>query len=72
MLIILQNTSKPVKMMFQHDKFNWTYIKEIQTEVLELPYVNNDLSMFILLPDDINDDSTGLEMVRKRSNTPRC
>ncbi|KAJ6664531.1 hypothetical protein lerEdw1_007188 [Lerista edwardsae] len=60
-----KSTSKPVKMMFQHDKFNWTYIKEVQTEILELPYVNNDLSMFILLPDDISDDSTGLEMLEK-------
>lgn len=39
--------------MYLSDKFNWTYIESIQTDVLELPYVNNDLSMFILLPSDI-------------------
>ncbi|XP_054840538.1 serpin B10-like [Eublepharis macularius] len=60
-----KSTSKVVKMMFQHGKFNWNYIKEVQTHILELPYVNNDLSMFILLPDDISDDSTGLEMLEK-------
>ncbi|XP_066481448.1 serpin B10-like [Tiliqua scincoides] len=60
-----KSISKPVEMMFQNDKFNWTYIEEVQTEILELPYVNHDLSMFILLPDDINDDSTGLEMLEK-------
>ncbi|XP_061446517.1 serpin B10-like [Rhineura floridana] len=60
-----KRTSEPVKMMFQHDKFNWNYIKEVQTQILELQYINNDFSMFILLPDDITDDSTGLEMLEK-------
>ncbi|XP_053102002.1 serpin B10-like [Hemicordylus capensis] len=60
-----KSTNKPVKMMFQHDKFNWNYIKEVKTQILELSYVNNDLSMFILLPDDISDDSTGLKMLEK-------
>ncbi|XP_077209577.1 leukocyte elastase inhibitor-like [Paroedura picta] len=60
-----KSTSKPVKMMFQKGKFNWNYIAEVQTHVLELPYVNRDLSMFILLPDDIRDNSTGLEMVER-------
>lgn len=53
--------------MFQHGNFNWNYIKEVKTQILELQYVNNDLSMFILLPDDITDDTTGLEMVKKSS-----
>ncbi|KAF7246045.1 hypothetical protein EYD10_07838 [Varanus komodoensis] len=60
-----KTTSKPVKMMFQHDKFNWNYINDVQTHILELQYVNNELSMFILLPEDINDGSTGLEMLEK-------
>nr|XP_060630711.1 serpin B10-like [Anolis sagrei ordinatus] len=60
-----KNTSKPVKMMFQHNIFNWNYIKELQTQILELPYLKNDLSMFILLPDDINNGSTGLEMLER-------
>lgn len=66
MFVILQATNKVVKMMFQKGKFNWNYIAEVQTQILELPYVNKDLSMIILLPDDIRDDTTGLEMVRKR------
>uniref|UniRef100_A0A674IUK3 Serpin domain-containing protein n=1 Tax=Terrapene triunguis TaxID=2587831 RepID=A0A674IUK3_9SAUR len=52
--------NKPVQMMFQREKFNWTYIKTVHTHIIELPYVNNDLSMLILLPDDISDDTTGL------------
>ncbi|KFQ88639.1 Serpin B10 [Phoenicopterus ruber ruber] len=47
------HTTKPVPMMYLSDKFNSTYIESVQTDVLELPYVNNDLSMFILLPSDI-------------------
>ncbi|NXW66957.1 PAI2 inhibitor, partial [Eurystomus gularis] len=35
------------------DKFNRAYVESVQTDVLELPYLNNDLSMFILLPSDI-------------------
>ncbi|XP_042317869.1 serpin B10-like [Sceloporus undulatus] len=60
-----KSTSKPVKMMFQHDTFNWNYIQELQTQILELPYLKNDLSMFILLPDDITDGSTGLERLER-------
>lgn len=32
--------------------------------IIELPYVENELSMFVLLPDDINDNTTGLELVK--------
>ncbi|XP_048363096.1 serpin B10-like [Sphaerodactylus townsendi] len=60
-----KNTSKPIKMMFQHGKFNWNYITEVQTHILELPYGNKDLSMFILLPNDISDNTTGLEMLER-------
>ncbi|XP_062424068.1 serpin B10-like [Rhea pennata] len=48
------NTTKPVPMMFLSDKFNWCYIESVQTNILELPYVHNDLSMFILLPSDVS------------------
>lgn len=48
-------------MMYLSDKFNCTYVESVQTDVLELPYVNNDLSMFILLPSDI----TGLQKVKQ-------
>ncbi|NXF06630.1 SPB10 protein, partial [Smithornis capensis] len=47
------HTTKPVPMMYLSDKFNLSYVESVQTDVLELPYVNNDLSMFILLPSDI-------------------
>ncbi|XP_009908455.2 serpin B10 [Dryobates pubescens] len=47
------HTTKPVPMMYLSDKFNWAYAESVQTDILELPYVNDDLSMFILLPSDI-------------------
>uniref|UniRef100_A0A8B9Z172 Serpin domain-containing protein n=1 Tax=Buteo japonicus TaxID=224669 RepID=A0A8B9Z172_9AVES len=55
------HTTKPVPMMYLSDKFNCTYVESVQTDVLELPYVNNDLSMFILLPSDI----TGLQKLER-------
>ncbi|XP_006025020.1 serpin B10-like isoform X1 [Alligator sinensis] len=62
---INKTTTKPVQMMYQRGKFNWNYIQSVHTHVLELPYVNCDLSMFILLPKDINDDTTGLQMLER-------
>ncbi|NXW68084.1 SPB6 protein, partial [Hirundo rustica] len=57
------NESRPVQMMFKEANFNMTYIGDFQTKILELPYVGNELSMIILLPDAIQDESTGLERV---------
>jgi len=50
-------------MMFKKDRFNMTYIGDFKTQILELPYVGNELSMLILLPSAIQDESTGLEAV---------
>ncbi|NXX13028.1 SPB6 protein, partial [Podargus strigoides] len=57
--------TKPVQMMFNKDKYNMTYIGDFQTKILELPYVGNELSMIILLPDSIQDGSTGLESLER-------
>ncbi|KAG2458062.1 AMPH protein, partial [Polypterus senegalus] len=58
-----KNESKPVKMMYQMGKFPFNYIPEMKVKVLELPYIEEELSMFVLLPDDIDDGSTGLKQV---------
>lgn len=50
-------------MMYQKKKFNFGYNPEAKIRILELPYDGRDLSMIILLPDDIEDDSTGLQKV---------
>ncbi|NWX02286.1 SPB6 protein, partial [Caloenas nicobarica] len=62
---INKNETKPVQMMFMKDSFNMTYIGDFRTKILELPYVGNELSMIILLPDKIQDGSTGLERLER-------
>lgn len=51
-------------MMFLKDKFFILHEATMKIKIIELPYVENELSMFILLPDDISDNTTGLELVR--------
>ncbi|KFZ60321.1 Leukocyte elastase inhibitor [Podiceps cristatus] len=60
-----KNERKTVKMMYQKKKFHFGYIPEVKIRVLELPYDGRELSMIILLPDDIEDDSTGLQKLEK-------
>uniref|UniRef100_A0A8C3PKA5 Leukocyte elastase inhibitor n=1 Tax=Calidris pygmaea TaxID=425635 RepID=A0A8C3PKA5_9CHAR len=62
---INKNETKPVQMMFKKARFNMTYIGDFQTQILELPYVGNELSMIILLPNAIQDESTGLESLER-------
>nr|XP_060630716.1 leukocyte elastase inhibitor-like [Anolis sagrei ordinatus] len=57
---------KNVKMMFMNKKLPFSYIDECKCRVLELPYRGKELSMILLLPDDIEDDSTGLEQLEKQ------
>ncbi|XP_077876592.1 serpin B9-like [Ictidomys tridecemlineatus] len=49
---INQGDEWPVQMMWQEANFNFIYISEAQTKVLELPYAGKTLSMIILLPDE--------------------
>lgn len=60
-----KNETKPVQMMYKKAKYPMTYVGELFTKVIELPYVNNELSMIIMLPDDIEDGTTGLEKLEK-------
>uniref|UniRef100_A0A8C9G4R7 Leukocyte elastase inhibitor n=1 Tax=Pavo cristatus TaxID=9049 RepID=A0A8C9G4R7_PAVCR len=62
---INKNETKPVQMMFRKGKYNMTYIGDLETKILEIPYVGNELSMIILLPDAIQDESTGLEKLER-------
>ncbi|XP_006192546.1 plasminogen activator inhibitor 2 [Camelus ferus] len=54
--------STPVQMMFLHEKLNIGYIADLKVQILELPYAG-DVSMFLLLPDEIAEFSTGLELL---------
>ncbi|NWW88345.1 ILEU inhibitor, partial [Rhynochetos jubatus] len=61
-----KNERRTVKMMYQKKKFRFGYIPEAKMRVLELPYDGRELSMIILLPDDIEDDSTGLQKLEQQ------
>ncbi|XP_076429255.1 serpin B6-like [Peromyscus maniculatus bairdii] len=49
---ISKNEEKPVQMMFKKSTVNMTYIGEIFTKILLLPYVGKELNMIIMLPDE--------------------
>ncbi|XP_052473820.1 leukocyte elastase inhibitor isoform X5 [Carassius gibelio] len=57
--------TKPVKMMYQESKFPLGFIPELNSQVLELPYVGKNLSMLIILPNEIQDQTTGLQKLEK-------
>uniref|UniRef100_A0A8C4KKS9 Serpin B10 n=1 Tax=Dromaius novaehollandiae TaxID=8790 RepID=A0A8C4KKS9_DRONO len=57
--------SKPVQMMFLRESFLMLHVTTMKFKIIELPYVKNELSMFVLLPDDISDNTTGLELLER-------
>ncbi|KAK1339642.1 hypothetical protein QTO34_018196 [Cnephaeus nilssonii] len=58
--------TKTVKMMYQKSRFPFGYIEDLKCRVLELPYQGRELSMVILLPDDIEDEATGLKKIEEQ------
>ncbi|XP_006516749.1 leukocyte elastase inhibitor B isoform X3 [Mus musculus] len=58
--------TKTVKMMYQKKKFPFGYISDLKCKVLEMPYQGGELSMVILLPEDIEDESTGLKKIEEQ------
>uniref|UniRef100_A0A8C1PXX0 Serpin B6 n=1 Tax=Cyprinus carpio TaxID=7962 RepID=A0A8C1PXX0_CYPCA len=57
--------TKPVKMMNHKAEFPLAVIPEMNSQVLELPYVGKNLSMLIILPEEIEDETTGLQKLEK-------
>ncbi|KAI4530754.1 hypothetical protein MG293_018612 [Ovis ammon polii] len=55
---VSENVEKPVQMMFKKSTFKMTYIEEISTQILVLPYVGKELNMVILLPSESTDLNT--------------
>ncbi|XP_034530120.1 leukocyte elastase inhibitor-like isoform X1 [Notolabrus celidotus] len=62
-----KNESKPVQMMYQMKKLPYNYIPgpDGGLQILELPYVDEELSMFILLPEESADGSDPLLKLEK-------
>ncbi|KAM7035906.1 serpin B5 [Passerculus sandwichensis] len=53
--------TKPVQMMNLEATFCLGYVKDLNVAILELPCLNKHISMLILLPKEIEDETTGLE-----------
>lgn len=51
-------------MMYQMKKLPYNYIPDHSMQILELPYVADELSMFILLPEEPKDGSNPLLKVQ--------
>ncbi|XP_019377371.1 PREDICTED: heterochromatin-associated protein MENT-like isoform X2 [Gavialis gangeticus] len=62
---VSKTKTKPVQMMFLKDMFKILCMDTMKLKIIEVPYIKNELSMFILLPDDISDSTTGLEMLER-------
>ncbi|XP_012679175.2 leukocyte elastase inhibitor-like [Clupea harengus] len=60
-----KNESKPVQMMHQKAKFPFTYVPDVDCQILELPYVGKDMSMLVMLPNETEDNATGLEKLEQ-------
>jgi serpin B len=50
-------------MMAQRHSFSFSFLEDLQAKIVGIPYKNNDLSLFVLLPNDID----GLEKVNTSS-----
>lgn len=57
---LLQDTSKVVQMMKRSNMFKFTSLEDMQAKILEIPYKDKDLSMVLLLPNEID----GLQQVK--------
>ncbi|KFO90793.1 Ovalbumin, partial [Buceros rhinoceros silvestris] len=56
---ITEQESKPVQMMYQIGSFKVAVIASEKIKILELPYASGQLSLLVLLPDDVS----GLEQL---------
>ncbi|XP_005373093.1 PREDICTED: plasminogen activator inhibitor 2 [Chinchilla lanigera] len=57
----------PVQMMYLREKLNIGYIEDLKAQILELPYVGH-VTMFLLLPDAVAEESTGLALLEDEIN----
>jgi hypothetical protein len=65
---LLQDASKPVQMMKQTNSFNFMSLEDVQAKILEIPYKGSELSMMVLLPDEVD----GLQEVKPGACGASC
>uniref|UniRef100_A0A8V0YAS0 Ovalbumin-related protein X (SERPINB14C) n=1 Tax=Gallus gallus TaxID=9031 RepID=A0A8V0YAS0_CHICK len=61
---VTKQESKPVQMMCMNNSFNVATLPAEKMKILELPFASGDLSMLVLLPDEVSD----LERIEKTIN----
>ncbi|KFW00964.1 PREDICTED: ovalbumin-related protein X-like, partial [Eurypyga helias] len=59
---VTEQESRPVQMMCQNSTFKVATVAEEKIRILELPYASGELSMLVLLPDDVS----GLEQLESK------
>ncbi|NXJ93394.1 OVALX protein, partial [Corythaixoides concolor] len=59
---VTKQESRPVQMMCQNSTFRVAVVAAEKVKILELPYASGELSMLVLLPDDIS----GLEQLENK------
>ncbi|NXT18394.1 OVALX protein, partial [Syrrhaptes paradoxus] len=62
--LFLQQESRPVQMMCQNSTFKVATVAAEKMKILEIPYASGELSMLVLLPDDVS----GLEQLENKIN----
>uniref|UniRef100_A0A8C6S6N4 Leukocyte elastase inhibitor n=1 Tax=Neogobius melanostomus TaxID=47308 RepID=A0A8C6S6N4_9GOBI len=60
------NQTKPVQMMYQMKKLYYNYIPDLGLQILGLPYVDEELSMYILLPEETSAGSKGVHKIEEK------
>ncbi|XP_009633285.1 ovalbumin-related protein Y [Egretta garzetta] len=64
---VTEQESRPVQMMCQNSTFKLAVLAAEKIKVLELPYASGELSMLVLLPDDIS----GLEQLENKISSEK-
>ncbi|NWV68167.1 OVALX protein, partial [Malurus elegans] len=64
---VTEQESRPVQMMCQNSTFKVGRVAEEKIKILELPYASGELSLLVLLPDDIS----GLEQLENKISYER-
>ncbi|XP_017684209.1 PREDICTED: ovalbumin-related protein Y-like [Lepidothrix coronata] len=64
---VTEQESRPVQMMFQNSTFKVGRVAAEKMKILELPYTSGELSLLVLLPDDI----FGLEQLENKISYER-
>ncbi|NXH24053.1 OVALX protein, partial [Myiagra hebetior] len=59
---VTEQESRPVQMMCQNSTFKMARVAEEKIKILELPYSSGELSLLVLLPDDVS----GLEQLENK------